>query len=94
MQRIVLTGGPGAGKTTVLDVLREQGYATGDDAARSIIRERKAAGLTPRPDALTFAKQVFEKDVAAYQSAEQSAHQRSSNAALSRRLDRSSEPAR
>ena len=66
MQRIVLTGGPGAGKTTVLDVLRTQGYATGDDAARSIIRERKRAGLSPRPDALTFSKQVFEKEVEAY----------------------------
>lgn len=68
MQRIVLTGGPGAGKTTTLDVLRNQGYATGDDAARSIIRERKRAGLSPRPDARTFAQQVFEKEVEAYRS--------------------------
>lgn len=68
MHRIVLTGGPGAGKTTVLEELRRRGYATGDDAARSIIRERRAAGLSPRPDALTFARQVFEKEVDAYQS--------------------------
>ncbi|MGI9328954.1 MAG: AAA family ATPase [Pseudomonadales bacterium] len=68
MQRIVLTGGPGAGKTSTLDVLRKQGYATGDDAARSIIRERKRAGLPPRPDALTFAQQVFEKEVKTYHS--------------------------
>ena len=68
MQRIVLTGGPGAGKTTALDVLGNQGYATGDDAARSIIRERKRAGLPPRPDALTFAQQIFEKEVETYHS--------------------------
>ena len=66
MQRIVLTGGPGAGKTTVLDVLRAQGYTTGDDAARSIIRERKRAGLSPRPDPLTFSQQVFEKEIETY----------------------------
>ena len=68
MQRIVLTGGPGAGKTTALDVLRSQGYATGDDAARSIIRERKRAGLSPRPDPRTFAQQVFEREVEAFHS--------------------------
>lgn len=68
MQRIVLTGGPGTGKTTVLDVLRGDGYATGDDAARSIIRKRKRAGLSPRPDPLAFAQQVFEKEVKTYHS--------------------------
>ncbi len=72
MERIVLTGGPGAGKTTALEVLRSRGYATGADAARSIIRERKLAGLSPRPDALTFAQQVFEKELDAYRSAESS----------------------
>ena len=72
IQRIVLTGGPGAGKTTVLDELRDQGYAAGDDAARSIIRERKRAGLPPRPDALTFAQRIFEKEVKAYHSVDSS----------------------
>jgi len=72
MQRIVLTGGPGAGKTTALEVLRNHGYETGNDAARSIIRERKLAGLPPRPDALTFAQQVFEKEIEAYHSVKSS----------------------
>ena len=68
MQRIVLTGGPGAGKSTVLDVLQRQGYTTGEDAARSIIRERKAAGLSPRPVPSEFAKQVLDREIATYRS--------------------------
>ncbi len=66
--RIVLTGGPGSGKSTVLEVLRNNGYATGEDAARSIIRERKAAGLTPRPEAKEFADQILAREIAAYRS--------------------------
>ncbi len=72
MQRIVLTGGPGAGKTTTLAKLREQGFQTGEDAARTIIRTRKRAGLSPRPDALTFAQQVFAKELEAYDAATRS----------------------
>ena len=69
MQRVVLTGGPGAGKSTVLELLNRQGFATGDDAARAIIRQRKRSGLAPRPEAKTFAQQVLEKEVEAYHSA-------------------------
>jgi len=68
MQRVVLTGGPGAGKSTVLDVLQRHGYTTGEDAARSIIRERKAAGLSPRPEPSEFAKQVLDREIATYRS--------------------------
>ncbi len=69
IQRVVLTGGPGAGKTTVLDVLRARGYAVGGDAARSIIRERKADGLSPRPEPRIFAEQILELEMATYASA-------------------------
>jgi predicted ATPase len=68
MQRVVLTGGPGSGKTTVLEILFENGYAVGEDAARSIIRERKAAGLNPRPEPRAFAEQVLEREIATYRS--------------------------
>ena len=69
LQRIVLTGGPGAGKTSVLASLRRRGFATGEDAARSIIRARKQAGLAPRPEALPFARQVLDREIEAYDSA-------------------------
>jgi len=40
----VLTGGPGAGKTTVLAQLEKMGYACMPEVARQIIREQVAAG--------------------------------------------------
>lgn len=68
--RVVLTGGPGAGKTTCLDRLRALGYTTGEDAAREIIRERTCLQLPPRPDEVTFAKQIFDREIAAYNAGE------------------------
>jgi predicted ATPase len=47
-------------------VLRTRGFTIGEDAARSIIRERKLAGLSPRPDDQTFAQQIFEKELETY----------------------------
>lgn len=67
--RVVVTGGPGTGKTTLLRALNEQGHAVGDDAARSIIRERAARGLSPRPDPPAFAAAVLARETAAYRAA-------------------------
>jgi len=67
MRRIVVTGGPGAGKTTLLAALHASGYRTVDESARAIIRERLASGLSPRPPALEFARQILDRDIAKYQ---------------------------
>ena len=67
-QRIILTGGPGAGKTSVLDILRARGFETGADTARGIIQRRKAAGLSPRPAARSFAEQLLEQEIGLYDS--------------------------
>jgi predicted ATPase len=65
-RRYVLTGGPGGGKTTLLNALGERGYACVPEVARQIIRRRLERGLTPRPDSALFAAQIHEVDVANY----------------------------
>jgi predicted ATPase len=40
----ILTGGPGAGKTTVLEALRARGFQGVDEAARQILKEQAAIG--------------------------------------------------
>jgi predicted ATPase len=67
MRRIVVTGGPGAGKTTLLDALRSRGFKAFDESARAIIQERLASGLSPRPPALEFAREILRRDITKYQ---------------------------
>lgn len=67
MPRVILTGGPGVGKTTVLRELASLGYATVDESARAIIRERVAAGLSPRPEPGAFAAEILRRDMSKYQ---------------------------
>jgi predicted ATPase len=59
----VITGGPGAGKTSVLEILAAKGYGCIPETARHIIKERLSKGLTPRPHAKTFAEEIFSKDL-------------------------------
>ena len=66
MRRVVFSGGPGAGKTALLDELRLLGYATMRDSARSIIAERLRSNLSPRPGPLEFAQQVLAQDAQSY----------------------------
>lgn len=41
---IVVTGGPGAGKSTLIDALQEAGYARSWEAGRGVIRDQAALG--------------------------------------------------
>lgn len=66
MPRVVVTGGPGAGKTTLLAELAARGYATVAESARTIIAERLARGVTPRPDPVSFAREILRRDVEKY----------------------------
>jgi predicted ATPase len=66
MRSVVITGGPGAGKTTLLAELSAMGYATVEESARAIIKERLRNGLSPRPDAITFAREIFRRDKEKY----------------------------
>jgi predicted ATPase len=66
--RVAVTGGPGAGKTSLLEGLTRRGYAVIPEVARQIIADRTARGLTPRPTPIEFAKAIVERDVEQYDS--------------------------
>jgi predicted ATPase len=68
--RFIFTGGPGTGKTTVLDALRTRGCRCIPEVARSIIHERLALGLSPRPEPIDFANQILRGDVSNYDDAQ------------------------
>ena len=64
--RFVVTGGPGAGKTTTLEALAERGFLCLPESARAIIRQRKAAGLSPRSAPEQFGTEMLNADIAKY----------------------------
>ena len=64
--RFVITGGPGAGKTTILHALAERGYMYATESGRAIIRERLASGLSPRPPLAQFGNEILQRDIARY----------------------------
>ena len=41
---VVITGGPGSGKTTLVNLLHEAGFATAPEAGRAIIQDQTAIG--------------------------------------------------
>lgn len=59
----IVTGGPGSGKTSLLEKLRSMGYDYVPETARQIIIERKLKGLSPRPESGEFGRQMFEMDL-------------------------------
>ena len=66
MRRVVFTGGPGAGKTALLNELRSRGYATLGDSARLIIANRRRQNQSARPEPFEFACEVLRHDVESY----------------------------
>ena len=64
-RHVVCTGAPGGGKSTVLAALEGDGTVVLPDAAREVIRARKAAGLTPRGTDAEFATAVLEREASA-----------------------------
>jgi predicted ATPase len=66
MHCVVITGGPGVGKTTLLAELKRLGYATVEESARAVIKERLARGLSPRPEPSAFAREILRRDIEKY----------------------------
>ena len=58
----ILSGGPGSGKSTVLEYLHKKGYHHVLETGRQIIKERLLNKLPPRPEPKVFAQQMFNKD--------------------------------
>jgi predicted ATPase len=63
MSRIVITGAPGVGKTTLLLALQARGCTIVGDTARTIIQDRRRRGLSPRPDPYAFAQEALRMDI-------------------------------
>src|SRR6476661_9089375 len=63
MSRMVITGAPGAEKTTLLLALQARGYTIVGDSARTIIQDRRRRGLSPRPSAYEFTHEVLRMDI-------------------------------
>jgi predicted ATPase len=61
---IIISGGPGGGKTTLLEALSKNGYKYIGESGRMIIRERINQGLSPRPAPEEFARHMFQIDYA------------------------------
>lgn len=67
----VVTGGPGAGKTTLIAELARRGVATSPEAGRAVIQAQQAIGGSGLPwaDRERFAALMAEFDIAAYEAA-------------------------
>lgn len=64
----VVTGGPGAGKSTLIATLARAGFAIVAEAGRAVIQEQQAADgdALPWRDRTAFAQAMLARDLAAY----------------------------
>ena len=68
MTGVVITGGPGSGKTSLIDALAQAGYAVEPEAGRAIIREEQGGDgeALPWRDRALFARKMLDHDIAAH----------------------------
>lgn len=61
-KKIVISGGPGSGKTTVINLLKQRGYCCFDEISRSIIQAGKDKGISNafKSDPLSFSQQIWQ----------------------------------
>jgi len=72
MQKIVLTGGPGTGKTTIIDELNSQGYACKQEVSRQVTSMARKSGIEQLflKDPLLFSKLLLEGRVQQFKEAQ------------------------
>jgi predicted ATPase len=70
--RIVLTGGPGFGKSSIVEELNKRGLNVFQEISREIIQEQMNAGgdLTPWQNVEGFSKRVYQGRINQYQTAQ------------------------
>ncbi|MEW6634237.1 MAG: AAA family ATPase [Pseudomonadota bacterium] len=67
----VLTGGPGSGKTTLVEALKARGFSTAPEAGRAIIRDQVAIGgpALPWQDRALFAELMLSWELRSWHAA-------------------------
>ncbi|HJN63330.1 MAG TPA: AAA family ATPase [Flavobacteriales bacterium] len=67
-KKIVITGAPGTGKTSIIDQLKKLGYSCSEEISREIIAEQIASGgkMLPWIDLETFSQSIFSLRKAQY----------------------------
>ena len=70
----IITGGPGSGKTSLIEALRSRGYSCSTEAGRAIIQDQVRINGTALPwhDRLLFAELMLQWEMQSYHFAEQS----------------------
>ncbi|MFD2519009.1 AAA family ATPase [Salinimicrobium flavum] len=71
-RKIVITGGPGTGKTSVIQALEESGYYCFHEVSREIIREAKEKGIDQMflEEPLLFSEMLLEGRIKQHREAE------------------------
>ena len=64
----IVTGGPGSGKSTLIDALNKRGYARSIEAGRGVIQDQMAIGGRALPwiDPLSFAELMLSWEMRSY----------------------------
>jgi predicted ATPase len=60
-ERIIITGGPGSGKSTLIEKLKALGYPCMDEAARKVISQHEGGTISPWGDMQEFVRLVYEQ---------------------------------
>lgn len=68
IKRVIVTGAPGTGKSTVLNLLANKGYPVIPEMARQLIAEQQAVDseMLPWKDHRSFGKELFRRQVEQY----------------------------
>jgi len=69
----VITGGPGSGKSSLIDALERAGYGRTIEAGRKIIQEQMSIGghALPWDDRTLFAEMMLDREMRSYREAQQ-----------------------